>query len=64
MTTTRGKRITASTLERFKVQRDRGSDWNVMDCAKNIPVATGLDFDEAQTLADVRNKKRWRKKLA
>jgi hypothetical protein len=52
-----------ATFERFKVQRDRGSDFNVIDTrSRNIPVATGLDFEEARQTAAARNKRRWSKK--
>lgn len=55
--------MATTTFERFKVQRDRGSDWNVIDTrAKNIPVASGLDFVEAQQTAEARNKRRGKKK--
>ena len=52
--------------QRFKVLREAGADWQVIDTrSKNIPVATGLDLEEAQRTADTRNKKRrWRKKQA
>jgi hypothetical protein len=52
------------TSERFKIQRDiGGQDWSVIDTrAKNIPVASGLDFSEAQQAAEARNKKRGKKK--
>jgi hypothetical protein len=58
----RSKRTSgAPAHERFKVQRESGSDWCVIDTRSSIPVVTGLDFDEAQKTAEARNKRRWRK---
>jgi hypothetical protein len=57
------KRPGVSASMRFKVQRERGSDWCVIDTrSNNIPIVTGLDIEEAQQTADARNKKRWSKK--
>lgn len=55
--------LRAASAERFKVQRARSSDWDVIDTARaNVPIATGLDFGEAQRTAEARNKRRWSKK--
>src|SRR3954469_12537645 len=52
----------AASAERFRVQRARSSDWDVIDTRANIPIAAGLDFGEAQKTAEARNKRRGKKK--
>lgn len=44
-------------MARFEAQREAGSDWKVVDNKlQQRPIATGLDQDEAETLAAQRNK--------
>jgi hypothetical protein len=42
---------------RYVAEREQGSDWAVVDKQRNIPVATGLDFDEAEQTAKNLNRK-------
>jgi hypothetical protein len=44
------------SIRRFEAKREHGSDWQVVDNLHNErPIATGLDRDEAENLADQRN---------
>lgn len=48
---------------RFSVEHEAGSDWKVVDNeALRKPIATGLDQDEAESLADQRNREHVKEK--
>jgi len=43
-------------MARFEAQREHGNDWKVVDNQQHQrPIATGLDQEEAEILADKRN---------
>jgi hypothetical protein len=48
---------------RFSAEREHGSDWKVVDNQKgNIALATGLDQEEAETLANLWNTRQQKEK--